>query len=392
MAPAARRRAMVAAVRRGQSQRSVARAYRVSLCQVQYWVRRAGDARLDRVDFDDRSRRPQRTRRTPRALEERILSIRHRLKRTSPLGEYGAAAIARELEGAGLLTVPAVRTIGRILDRRGALDPRGRVRRAPPPPGWYLPELARGAVELDSFDVIEGLALVGGRRLEVLTALSLYGALPAAWPMAWVSARAVVPALLAHWREVGLPSYAQFDNDTIFQGPHQHRDSISRVMRLCLGLGVVPVFTPPRETGFQAAIESFNGRWQAKVWARWRHRDLAGVRWRSAQYIAAARVAAALRIEAAPPRPAVPAEWELDLQRPPRGLLMFLRRTDADGAVHLLGRTFPADHHWPHRLVRAEVDLAAGEIRLHALRRREPTDQPLLRRLPYALPDRQFKD
>ena len=30
----------------------------------------------------------------------------------------------------------------------------------------------------------------------------------------------------------------QFDKDAIFQGPHHHRDSIGRVTRLCLSLGV----------------------------------------------------------------------------------------------------------------------------------------------------------
>jgi hypothetical protein len=53
--------------------------------------------------------------------------------------------------------------------------------------------------------------------------------------------------------------YAQFDNDPLFEGPQIHPDTIGRVARACLGLGVVPVFVPPRETGFQAAIEGFNG-------------------------------------------------------------------------------------------------------------------------------------
>jgi len=71
-----------------------------------------------------------------------------------------------------------------------------------------------------------------------------------------------------HWRAVGLPGYAQFDNDAIFEGAQVHPDTIGRVTRTCLSLGVIPVFVPPRETGFQAAIEGFNGLWQAKVWAR----------------------------------------------------------------------------------------------------------------------------
>jgi hypothetical protein len=382
---------MVAAVRRGQSMRAVARAFHVSLALVQYWVRRAGQRRLDRVDWADRSRRPHRTRRTAQVVEDHILTVRRRLKEHSALGEYGAPAIERTLAAAGTARVPSVRTIGRILERRGALDQSARVRRLPPPPGWYLPPVAGAAAELDSFDIVEGLALERGRRFEVLTGVSLHGGLVAAWPMAGVSARAVIPALVRHWGAVGLPAYAQFDNDTIFQGPHQHRDTVSRVMRLCLALAVVPVFAPPRETGFQAAIEGFNAHWQAKVWERFHHPNLRAVQHRSARYVRAHRERAAARIDAAPARRVFPRPWELDLQHHPQGTIVFLRRTTAAGAIALLGRTFSIDRHWPHRLVRAEVDLTADEIRVHALRRRNPTDQPLLRRLPYVLPTRPFK-
>jgi hypothetical protein len=42
--------------------------------------------------------------------------------------------------------------------------------------------------------------------------------------------------------------------------------------------------------------------------------------------------------------------------------------------------------HWVHRLVRCEVDLDAAAIRFYALRRRDPTWQPLLHEAPYVLP------
>ncbi len=357
---------------------------------VQHWVRRAGSQRLDRVDWAGQSRRPHRIQRTARAIENRVLAVRKQLKRDSVLGEYGAPAIAQALTAQGAATV-SVRTIGRILARRGAVDHRARLRLRPPPAGWYLPAVARRDAELDSFDVIEGLKIQRGPRIEVLTGMSLHGGVAAAWPMGWVSARAVVPLLVHHWQDIGLPMYAQFDNDTIFQGPHQHRDAMSRVMRWCLALDVVPVFTPPRETGFQAAIESFNGLWQAKVWARFHHANLRAVQHRSARYIRVHRERSAARIDAAPPRRRMVPHWEFDPQQPPRGLIVFLRRTTAAGAISLLGHTLPVDQHWKHRLVRAEVDLTTEEMRFHALRRRDPTDQPLLRRISYIFPVRPFK-
>ena len=72
--------------------------------------------------------------------------------------------------------------------------------------------------------------------------------------------------------------------------------------------------------------------------------------------------------------------------------MIFLRRATERGAVSLLGHTFDVDPHGPYRLVRAEVDLDADVIRFYALRRRDPTAQPLLRTVPYLLPRRAYED
>jgi hypothetical protein len=242
------------------------------------------------------------------------------------------------LKARGHSPVPAICTIGRILERRGALDGRRRVRRPPPPRGWYLPRgHERG--DLDSFDIVEGLIIQGGLEVEVLTGISLWGSLPAAWPGPPVTARSVVDRLTEHWQQFGLPIYAQFDNDTRFQGAHQHRDSFSRVMRLCLSLGVVPVFTPVQEPGFQAALENFNGWWQSKVWHRFRHASYADLRARSDAYLQARRQRTAARIEAVPRR-TFPVSWRLDLQVPLHGTVIFLRRTTELGTATLLGRRY----------------------------------------------------
>jgi hypothetical protein len=51
------------------------------------------------------------------------------------------------------------------------------------------------------------------------------------WPQTLVTAKTAVEALVEHWREFGLPTYAQFDNDTAFQGSHHGQDSLGRVVR-----------------------------------------------------------------------------------------------------------------------------------------------------------------
>jgi transposase-like protein len=383
---------MVAAVRKGQSLRSVARQFGVGVATVACWVRRARGQRLDRVDWSDHSSVPHKTRRTETSLEDRVLRVRRELAH-SDLGAVGADALRQALLAEGLAKVPSVRTINRILGRRGVLDSRQRTRRPAPPKGWYLPEVAAAQAELDCLDIVEGLVIKDGPHVEVLNGVSLHGGLVASWPVVSpVTSQLTVCSLLEHWREVGLPGYAQFDNDMIFQGTHRYPDALGRVIRVCLSLAVVPVFVPPNEMGFQAMIESYNGWWQARVWARWQHPSLAALQERSLRHVRALRQHRAARIEAAPTRRAFPADWRLDLKKRPGGHLVYLRRTNAQGEVNLLGQTWKVSDVWPSRLVRCEVDLDSDTIRFYTLRRKEPISQPQILEVHYRLPNRGFQD
>ena len=384
---------MVAAVRRGHSLRQVAGDFGVSAATVLHWVRHAKGQRLDRVDWSDRPHTPHQTQRTADPIEDLILQLRRELRQDSDLGFYGAEAIHEALAGRKIQPLPSLRTIGRILRRRGALDGRQRVRRKAPPLGWYLPQVAAGRQELDSLDAVEGLKIKDGPLVEVLNGVSLHGGLVSSWPQEnCVTARAVTDALTQRWRQFGLPGYAQFDNGTIFQGSHAHPDVVGRVSRMCLSLGVAVVFAPPRETGFQAGIESYNGSWQVRVWSRFQHGNLAELCDRSRRHVVALRRHRAERIAAAPPRRRFPKRWELDLKRPLRGRLIYLRRTDGSGTAEVLGRRFDVDATWPNRLVRAEVDLVAGTIAFYRLRRREPADQPRIKVVTHRVRGSDWKD
>jgi len=325
-------------------------------------------------------------------MEDRILAVRKELREFSVLGEYGAQAIHYELGHRGVEGVPSIRTIGRILHRRGALDRSRRIRRPPPPKGWYLPAVARCEAELDSFDVVQGLVIQGGADVEVLNGISLHGRLVASWPLSAITAKVTVEKLTAHWRERGLPGYVQFDNDTRFQGAHHHKDSFGRVMRLCFSLEVVPVFAPVYEHGFQASVESYNGLWQAKVWTRFHHDGLEQLQERSRRYVMAHRARTAEKREFAPARKEFPGAWELDLQAPLHGRVIFLRRTDSTGEVYLLGRRFPVSDVWPYRLVRCEVDLDQHQIAFFTLRRSTPNDHDLVKTICYNVPIKPFHE
>lgn len=374
-------------MRRGQSQRRVARRFRVSLRAVQYWLDRAGAQPLAQVDWRDRSHAPaQPAQQTGPAVERRIVQMRQQL-RHSALGFVGAQAIADALAPALGTLLPSVRTIGRVLARHGLLDGRARVRRAAPPPGWYLPEVAAGRAELEAFDFIEDLCLDGGRWFDVLTARALWGPVCGAWPAPGHGTTAhVLAALPEHWRRHGRPAFAQFDNDRRFHGPHRHPDTLGRVVRLCLQAGVTPVFAPPAEHGLQNLVESFNHLWQAKVWQRFDHPHRRALAARSDRFVAALIARRAAQRERTPPRRRWPRDWEFEPQGSWRGRVVFIRRTDEHGRLSLLGHRWLVAPGWPHRLVRAELDLDEQCLRCYGLRRRAPLDQPLLATLAYRFP------
>jgi hypothetical protein len=370
----------------------VARRFRVSLHTVQRWVQRAGILSLHQVDWGSRSKTAhQVANKTSAGLEQEVCLVRKQLETTGALGFVGAQAIQDALrERAGLSALPGVRTIGRILRRRGLLDGQRRVRRAAPPPGWYLPDVAHQLAELDSFDVVEDLRMENLGLFQLFTTRALWGPLAEAWPARVASTSFILQALQAHWQCHGLPAFAQFDNDVRFQGGHNHPDVIGRVMRFCLVLGVTPVFAPPLETGFQAAIENFNGLWQQKVWARFHHETLTALSVASRRFTQAYRRHLAQRRDQELPRRPFPKDWNIDWQSPPRGTLIYLRRTNEGGSVNILGHRWQVDPLWSHRLLRCQVDLSHDQIDFYRLRRREPSEQPLIKTLTYRLPQRRF--
>lgn len=384
---------MVALVRRGHSIREVARRFGVSQPTVQRWVDRAKGKRLDRTCFSDISSAPKKVaNRVDPKVERKVLALRADLRDESALGEFGAAAIRREMERVGEKNIPSLRTIGYILERAGALDYRRRIRRPPPPVGWYLPDLSARLVEMDLFDFVEGLIIEGGTEVEVLNVISLHGGLCQSWPDRAYNTEMALGAIIEHWKNWGLPQYAQFDNDTRFQGPHQYPNTIGRVIKMCLSLEVIPVFAPPREHGLQNAVESFNCRWQEKVWHRFHYERLEDLQQQSACYIEASHLRSAARRDAAPDRREFPNEWSFDAKKKVRGRIIYIRRTNDKGELSVLGNKFEMEERWAHRLVRCEIDIDGKVIRFNGLRRKAPDQQPILGEVAYKLPLKYTED
>ena len=379
-------------VRKGQSIRSVAQTFHVSKTTVERWINHAKGKRLDRVDWNTQVHEPVTpTNRTSLEVEQCVLALRKQLKEQSPLGEHGCDAIRREMQQRECPLLPSRATINRILKRHGMLEGRRRKRFVPPPAGWYLKPLTKKLAELDQFDYVEDLCITGGTTFQVLNVISLHGGRTGSYPMRRMSAENTVRKMIEFWKEAGLPDYAQFDNSMVFQGGLLP-GTLGKVIRCCLSLNVIPVFVPPRETGFQASVESYNGRWQRAVWKRFHFENLSAVQRQSDKYVEALRCKNQERQEAAPTRWPFPKNWTLDYSIKPRGKIIFIRRSTDDEYVEAMGHWWKVWGAGAHKLVRAEVDLTKNKISFYRLRRREPKRQELLATAVYKMPKRKFNE
>jgi len=370
---------MVRLARQDTSLRTAAGMCGVSRETVAKWVRRAEGKNLDEVDFGDRRTARETTHnRTDAAVEQCVLATRKRLHDFSDLGESGAAAIHRQMREWECPCLPAIRTINRILARFGAFGSERQKRPKAPPPAWYIPEVRDGKAELDACDFIEDLRITGEPDFtHVFNIVSAHGGLCDSFTMTQMVTDNVLTSLLARWKQHGLPRYAQFDNGTVFCGPPKP-DVVGRVIRLCLQLGVTPIFAPPREVGPQNKIEGYNANWKRFVWRRFRFASREELAGQSKRYVDARNEKNARKIAKAPPRRPFPDNWKFHPDIIPPGKIIFIRRTDDTGFVTILQRRYLASANEPNRRVRCELDLSARRLSLYRLSRSHPTDQPLL--------------
>ena len=144
----------------------------------------------------------------------RRFELRRELKEQSDLGEFGAAAIHREMEMAQPASV-AVPYLHNQLSSCNGMARRGlprasaqTCRRPVTSIGSGIPcsEVVAKLAELDQFDFVEGLVIKDGlQKLKSLNAVSLHGGLVGAWPTTGCTAESARMAMIEDWRQWGLP-------------------------------------------------------------------------------------------------------------------------------------------------------------------------------------------
>jgi transposase InsO family protein len=203
-----------------------------------------------------------------RRLVERIR--RQLIKRK--VGLVGAPSIQLELRTPHLLRkIPSVASIKRIL-RAATLGQRRRAPRA-----VYFPQpTATATYGLQAMDWTERY-LTGGAKVYAFHTLDLQTRACAQTISIDKSYATVRAHALKTWKTLGIPDGLQMDNDGAFCGGYKAPRIFGQFVRLCLYLGIEPIFIPFGEPERNGDVERVNGLWSSAFWKRRRFRSVAQV-------------------------------------------------------------------------------------------------------------------
>ncbi len=248
----------------GETKVSIGRAVGKSRDWVSYWV-----ARYDPDDPDgslrNRSSAPKQPHREwpEEVVQQALHSRRLRTAAEQPGYEYalvGAEAIHYELRELGIVPAPPVRTIHYWLKQAGLVQPAQREAPQDNESKPYPMPLRDEVNDLHQIDLKGPLYLAGSAQKHYVLALRDFRSKGVALSAAQNrQAQTIVDFLVAAWQRRGLPKVLQMDNAMEFRGSNRYPRSFGKVVRLCLNLGVEPLFIPQYEPWRNGFIENFNG-------------------------------------------------------------------------------------------------------------------------------------
>jgi transposase InsO family protein len=313
-------------------------------------------------------------------LERSILNIRRRLEsQQHPQTRYslvGASAILAELKALHLRPLPCERTIERILERNGVTAPRVRLARLLPKHVYPTPPAQRSN-QLHLIDLVGPIYLKGQRqRYYIFVCRDAFDGAVNLKLSRSRQMEAVLVFLGECWKTLGRPEQIQFDNAREYLGWGTAARYLSRVIRLCLRLGIEPIFIPPAQPQRNGGVEWFNGWFQPRLLQRHYTRTSALQRelQRLQDTVNTQHVQRRLggltplqhrrrqKIHTLPARFVVP----LDPLPLAAGRVTFIRQVTLHGNIHLLSLTFKVGKRWKGQFVKAVLDTQRAHLTIYA--------------------------
>jgi putative transposase len=201
-----------------------------------------------------------------------IVQARLRLVKRK-VGLIGPQAIQQELRTANLLRrLPSLSTIRRILHDYGL------IKKPRPAPQAYFPQPQPSAPYVLHAMDWAARYLAGGPKVFAFHTIDLQTHALAQTLSTDKSGLTVREHVLKAWQTVGLPDGLQMDNDSAFSGGGKAPRRFGDFVRLCLSLGIEPIFLPVGEPKRNGVVEGLNGLWSRSFWNRRHFRSVAQVK------------------------------------------------------------------------------------------------------------------
>ena len=245
----------------GWNKSEIARKLQRSRPWVNRWVSRYC-SNEPKKSLQDHSRAPTHVHRAyPEQVQKMVNQIRvereagKRVKYQYAL--VGAQAIYYELKDLHISPLPSTRTIHGWLKQAGQIP----VRKSQKPPNPTYPVLPCKAVnDVQELDFKGPFYLQDHSHKYYLVALrdklSKKTTLRA---LSKKSMDAIVDFLVNSWQKMGYPKCLKMDNCLDFRGSNLYPRALSKLIRVCLDLGVQPVFIPIQEPWRNGVVENLNG-------------------------------------------------------------------------------------------------------------------------------------
>jgi putative transposase len=245
----------------GWKKSEIARKLHRSRAWVQRWISRYR-SKKPAESLQDHSRAPKhRDGVYPERIKRMVLQIRAERER-GKRAKYqyalvSAQAIYYELRDLHVSPLPSPRTIHLWLKQAGQIA-KHKARKGPNP--TYPPLPCQAVNDGHELDFKGPFYLKDHAHKYYLVALrDKWSKKTALRALANKSMDAILDFLVSAWQRMGCPKYLKMDNCLDFRGSNLYPRSPSKLVQVCLDLGVQPIFIPLREPWRNGVVENLNG-------------------------------------------------------------------------------------------------------------------------------------
>lgn len=235
----------------GESPKEIYQSFHRSEAWFFKWLKRYKNDGKDWAD--SKSRKPHKIhRQIDRTMEQAVIETRKNLEKEL-YAQIGAFNISWHLNQQGI-TPPPIPTINKILKRNKLIHKRTKYQ--PKGVNYPAPKVTKSN-DLHQMDAVGPRYLKDDGRFYSINIIDAFDRRCTVNPMRRKSRIDVISALIRCLQITGIPKYLQMDNTLSTQGSHLYPHSFGIVIRLCLRLGIQPVFIPVRESWRNGIIEHF---------------------------------------------------------------------------------------------------------------------------------------